>query len=214
VAFDYKTLQTTAATRPPDADHYCPECGRPWGELSAERPRPAADPWRAVLLAVVGFALALTFGERAVRADQRETAIQRDLASLTRCLGGVAGSGACPAGKDAEDLRGLEDVAAAAARGQRDCALVATALGLLAVGVGLRATARRRRRQDHPSSTIATVGRLGESLIGLTCVQGLALLLYSVAGQLARGLPLTWDRLDAAADGVLVLVSFLTGSLF
>jgi hypothetical protein len=216
MALDYKTLQAMAASRPANAMAFCPECGRPWRAPSPEGPHPeAAFPWRAAFLALVGLALALAFGVRAARADQRQRAIQRDLAVLTVCFGGgAAGDPLCPTVQDAEGWRRRDDVDAAAARGQRDRALVATALGLLVAGVGLRALARRRRRHDHPPSAIATVGSSGESLIALTCLQVLALTGYSIAVQLSRGLPLTWERLDAAADDVLVLVALLTGSPF
>jgi hypothetical protein len=215
MALDYKALQALAARRPANAPSYCPECGRPWRDPAPVRPHPdAAFPWRAAFVAMVGLAVALTFGARAARADQKQAAIQRDVAVLTVCLGGVSGDLTCPTVQDAEDWRGIDYVHEATARLQRDRALVAAALGLLAVGVGLRRVARRRRLQDRPRPTLATAGGLGETLIALTCLQVLALTLDSLAGQLARGLPLTWERLDTAADAVLVVVSILTGSPF
>jgi hypothetical protein len=213
MAVDYKTLQALAVSQPRDAEGYCPECGRPWCAPAPDRPPPeAAFPWRAAFLVAVGLAIAITFGVRATRASQRQVAIQRDLVGLTRCLGGVSGDRTCPAGKDAEDLREIDNIDAATARGQRDRALVAAALGLLALGVGLRALARRGRRRDRSRSTLMAAWDLGESLVALTCLQILALILSPIAGQLSRGLPMTWERLDRATDGVLVLVSLLTGS--
>jgi hypothetical protein len=68
MALDYKTLQALAAAEPQEAAGHCPECGRAWGTSGPEAPHPLAPfPWRAVLLGVVGLALALTFGLRAAR---------------------------------------------------------------------------------------------------------------------------------------------------
>jgi hypothetical protein len=213
IALDYATLRAMAATEPANVSPYCPECGRPWHAPSPERAHPAAAfPWRPAVLAVVWLALAVTFGVRAARADQRQRAIQSNLAVLTRCLGGVSGDLTCPSVEDAKDRLSADDVEAATARGHRDRARGAAALGLFAVGRGLRGVARRRRRQDRPRSTLAKVWGLGESLLALTCFQVLALTLDSIAVQLSRGLPLSWEWLDTAADGVLVLVSHLAGS--
>jgi hypothetical protein len=214
MAFDYKTVQAMAASQPRDAHGYCPECGRPWRDPSPERPHPAmAVPWHPVFLAVVGLALAITFGARAARAYRLEAATRGDLASLTTCVGRGSAAPSCPSMDDQEDWLRVDYANEATARGQRDRALVATALGLLALGIGLRRLARRRW-PDRPASALATFGRWGESLLALTCLQVLALTLASLAVQLARGLPFAWERLDAAADGVLVVVSLLTGSPF
>jgi hypothetical protein len=160
---------------------------------------------------MVGVAVALTFGVRAARAHAFQAASQRDLAVLTLCLGGAPADRICPPVADAAVWRMVEEANVATARRQRDRALLATALGLLALGLGLRGLARCRWVQDRPGSILATVWGLGESLLALTCLQLLALTVDSLASQLTRGLPLTGERLDTAVDSVLVLVSLLTG---
>jgi hypothetical protein len=215
MAFDYKTPQALAASHQMDADDFCPECGRLWEAPAPDRIQPAAAfPWRAALLVAVGLVLALTFGVRAARAAQKQATLQRDLAALHQCFEEVGWDSSCPTPETAEGWLARDDLDEVTARGQRDRALIATALGLLAVGVELRAMARHRRRQDRPRPTLAVVWRMGESLIALTCLQVLGLTLHSIAGQLSQGLPLAWERLDTAADDVLVLVSLLTGSHF
>jgi hypothetical protein len=160
MALDYKQLQTCRAGQATTTDDYCPECGRPWRDRAREQPRPVAVfPWRAVLLTVVGLALVVAFGVRAARAAQQEAPIQRGLGALTACLGGgVSRSSACPTAQEAEFMLGGDDVDEATVRGRRDRALVATALGLLVLGVGLRGVVRRPWRQDHPQPSLATVG--------------------------------------------------------
>jgi hypothetical protein len=213
MALDYRTLQETAASQPRDADGYCPECGRPWRDPSPERPHPAVPvPWHAVFLAVVGLALAVTFGVRAARAYQTQRATQRDLAVLIVCLGGVSGDLTCPSVEDAEDWRRVDYANEDAARRQRDRALVATALGLLAVGVGLSGVARRRRRPGCPRPILAAAWGLGEFLIALTCLQVLALYADLVIVRLSLGWPPAWwEALDSITDQVSALLSIITG---
>jgi hypothetical protein len=202
-----------AAGRPPDADDYCPECGRPWRDLSPDRPHPAVPfPWRAALLGVVGLALAITFGVRAAGAYQTEAAIARDLAVLTWCGGGETTAWGCPSVGNQEAWLRMDYANHDAARRQRDRALVAAALGLLALGVGLAGVARRRRRPDRPRPIRTAAWGLGESLLALACLQVLALFAALVLVHLALGRPPAWwEALDAITDQVSALVSVVTG---
>jgi hypothetical protein len=207
MAVDHETLQALATCQPTSTTLYCPECGRPWAALAAEEPCRAPSSWHVVFLAVVGISVALTFGVRAARANQRYVAIQGELAGLTGCVGGLLGNLTCSSVENADSRVATDD--GTMAQGQRDRALVVTALGLFAVG--LSSIARHRRVQDRSRSTFSALLGLGEYLVALTCLQVLALTVYPIAVQLSRGLPFTWDRLDVAVDGVLVLVSLLTG---
>src|SRR5262249_29316814 len=101
MALDYKTRQAMATNEKQRADDYCPECGRPWFDPAPERPHRASCPWRAVLLAVVGVCVALTFGPRAARAHAFQAAAQRNVAALNLCLGGATQDSICPSLVDA-----------------------------------------------------------------------------------------------------------------
>jgi hypothetical protein len=215
MALDYKTLQATELSQGTSAQPYCPECGRPWRELWPEHPRRSAlVSWRAALLIVVGLALAITFGLRAAAAHQTEAATQRDLAELTLCLDGTWSGPGCPSVQDAEDWRAIDYGNVATARRQLSRALVATALGLLALGLGAASVARARRRSSaspRARSGVATAWQAGEMLLGLLCLQILTLYLDLVALQLSPGVPLG-ETLDRAAGDALAVIFRVSGT--
>jgi hypothetical protein len=206
MALDYKQLQTSGTGQAMTTDAYCPECGRPWRDPSPVRPSSeAVFPWRAALLAVVGLALALSFGVRAARVSQTGAATQSGLAVLPWCGGGETSALGCPPAEDQELWLRVDYANHDEVRRQQGLAFVSTVLGLLALGVGLSGVARRR--QDRPRTLLATLGGLGESLLALTCLQILVLTLYSIAAQLSGGLPLTWETLDRATGEIVVLLA-------
>jgi hypothetical protein len=216
MAFDYKTWQTMAASQPPETNGYCPECGRPWVERAPEHPRSASlFPWRSVILTVLGVALALTFGFRAASAYRREADIQRDFAFRSRCVSASSSALACSffddeVGRLRASYRDWD-----AARGQRDRALAAAALGLVALAVGAEDLVRRRHPTTpprHPLATVAVVWRIGKALLTLACFQVLALYLDLIALHLSQGGLLTQATLDRAADDALSVISIITGA--
>jgi hypothetical protein len=214
MALDYKTLQALAAGQLHDADDYCPECGRPWRDLSLPRPAGSVS-WRAALLIVVGLALAITFGSRALAAYQARVATDRDLAVLTLCLNGILSDPICPSMQDAENWRAVDDGNRATARRQLDRALVATTVAVLAFGTGLGSLVRQRRRtvaRHRGWSVVAATCQMSETLLILICLLVLAVCLDLVAVQLSLSAPITRELLDRAADDALGILSLIPGA--
>jgi hypothetical protein len=111
MSFDYKTPQALAANHLMDADGFCPECGRPWGAPAPDPGQPkAAFPWRAVLLVVVGLALAIVFGLRAVADYPRALRDHAILQATAACLAQTGGRADCAPSNVAPD--GSTDVSA------------------------------------------------------------------------------------------------------
>src|SRR5262249_45119719 len=159
-----------AASRPPDADRYCPECGRPWTIQVREIPRPTRRlPWRAAFLVAVGLCLAIAFGPRAVSAYETEAAAQRDPGRLRTCADHRWAGASCPLTE--RWLGVLHADRDDTARHQLHGALVATALGLIALVAGLGSVARRGRGRTSRSASplSAAVWRAGEPLVVLFC---------------------------------------------
>ena len=215
MAFDYKVVQAMETAEPPIADGYCPECGRPWRHPSPERSRdPAPFAWHRALLIVVGLALAITFGLPAMAAYQSETATQRDVAVLTLCLDGMKSDPGCPSVQDAEEWRAIDYDEATASRRQLEFTLVATILGLLALGLGAGSVVWQRRRAGtggRGRSSAATAWRVGETALSLLCFGVLALYLDFVTLRLSPGVPLG-ETLDRASGDALAIISRIAGA--
>jgi hypothetical protein len=215
MALDYKTRQATATNEQQHADDYCPECGRPWHDLLAGRARPAASvSWRAALLIVVGLALAISIGSRALAAYQTRVATDRDLAVLTLC-DLMMSDPSCPSIQDAEDWRAVDVGNQATARRQLDRALVATAVEVLVFGAGLGSLARQRCRtvaRHWGWSVVAAAWQISETLLVLIGLLVLALYLDLVAIQLSLKAPITRELLERAADDALGMISLIPGA--
>jgi hypothetical protein len=200
VAFDYRTLQAMAASQPPDAIPYCPECGRPWEDPAPARAHPAARlPWRAALLVVVGLALAIAFALRA--------------ASVSHMGPRAYDCTSRPSDTHAEVLEASGRSPCIPDRaGQLQRNLLATAGGVAIALVGLGALARRRLRagpRRGAASTLAAIWGAGEVLLTLACLQVLALYVGLVAVQLALEAPPTGNTLDRATDQIAALFSMI-----
>lgn len=215
MAFDYKTLRLLETSKSRDANDYCPECGRLWIDRWPEPPRPLVPfPWRGWFLTVVGVALALTFGLRAASAYRAEAAIQRDVAVETICSSQVSNALTCPSPQATIEWLQASEESREVARRQVDAALVATALGLLALVGGPAALVRRRLRVTshwRPWSTLTALVSIAEGLLALVCFQVLAVGVALVAHQLSPGVTLT-EALDRAVNNALTIISIITGA--
>lgn len=219
MALDYKTLQRLAASETDDTDGYCPECGRPWKESTRSSARATASlPWRGVLLVAVGLVLTIALGIRMAGTYRTEAEIWSKLAWLRLdCVDGAGSALSCSSGAETQAQRQAEDRLVRQAdetKLVRDRAIVAIALGLLALSVGLWTLERFRHpttSRPHTVSILTIVWQAGEILLTLTCLLILALYLDIIVIELTLGVPLTPELLDRAADGATVLLSLVVG---
>jgi hypothetical protein len=218
VASQDKNFSALAASQPWDMDGYCPECGRPWRDRSPERPYPAAPfPWRAVLLGVVGLALAITFGLRTWRADRPAP---RDCAALPDTAWQVVTTrGRTSCATASNDLYCwtafgvMPGQSGAAGRPvQRDLLPTAGGVAMLLVGVGgLLRPHLRARVCGRAVMDVVALWAAGEALLALVYLQILVWCVLLVAVRISLGQPLTWEAPDWAADEMLAIFSVLTG---
>jgi hypothetical protein len=218
MAFDYGTLQAMEASEPANATSYCPECGRPWADPPPGSPRPAARfPWRAVLLVVVGLALAIIFGLRAVTDYPRALRDHAILQAVAACLAQIGGRADCAPSNVAPngsiDVSALVDQAAAMRRklgGDLLAAIGGAVTVLLGLWAAMSRRLRARGREAARPVTMAIAG-VGEGLAAISCPLVLALAVGLLGGASGQRLPLAGDVLDRAVGVIDALISFIAG---
>jgi hypothetical protein len=211
MALDYKTMQTLASSQPADATSYCPECGRPWGDLLFGYPGPSTVfPWRVALLGILGLFLTITFGQRVVGLVEAGSPVCAT--TLVTPNGPVCFAPSNPTSGDWITL-GASLRQSTTAEGEIGRDLLATAGGVatMLVGIGALIRPRLRARSSHGTSLVPTAWAVGETLWVVVSIQVLALYADLVIVRLSLGWPTAWwVALDSITDQVSALFDFVT----
>jgi hypothetical protein len=173
--------------------------------------RPLTLPWRALLLGVLGFFLATTFGPRAAAVvEAKSPACASTLKTVTGpiCI--------APANLSSGDRIGLQtksgQLAMAVGEIRRDLLAAAAGVATMLVGIGALIRPRLRARSSHGTSLVLTVWAVGETLGVVVALQVLALYADLVIVRLSLGWPVAWwVALDLVTDQVAALFDFFTG---
>jgi hypothetical protein len=211
MTLDYKTLQAMTGSQPAKVSSYCPECGRAWIDTSPQPPQWATSfPWRAALLSVLGLALAITFGHRAVSlVEARSSVCDMAEAVLSRT---VCPAPANPSPGDWLALwASLGQSAMTQGEIRRDLAVTIGAVATTLVGIGALNRPSFRARASRGTALVRAAWVVGETLCLVVSLPIVAFYADLVIVRLSLGWPPTWwEALDSVTDQVSALLFIVT----